>query len=280
MSEFNDNRYRWREAHGLRFLLMDSPRPEHCGVHTHEVPLMCMLLQGEIQEADDRNRIVHRGPHTLNISAAGESHAHRILTERVKTLCVAFDEPFQALLGEDAKLFDMHATVKSGRLLSFIPRLHREILATDQASDMVIEGLVVEFAGELKRRLERPPSGDAPSWLKTAREVIRDRCSESFGVAEVAREVGVHPCHLARVFRTYLGESPGEYLRRVRLERATREVVQTRMQLGVIAERAGFADQAHFSREFRRMHGITPMEYRQSVNALLGDNLPGFKRSA
>jgi len=105
-----------------------------------------------------------------------------------------------------------------------------------------------------------PP--DAPDWLRRARALIYDQIGQNFGITEVAREVGVHPSHLARVFRQYLNESPGELLRRVRMDRATREVVLTNLPLKEIAKRAGFSDQAHFCREFRRIHGIAPLEYR------------------
>lgn len=257
-------RSKWRDALGMKFLLGDAPRPEHCGFHSHQVPLVSIVLKGNVREVDGRKRSVERGPYSVGITARGDTHAHEILSDRVMTLCFAVDEPFRKVLGDEAEVFDMNATIRTGRLPSLIPRLQREIFASDQASDLIIQGLVLEFAGELKRRQDRRLPSDPPEWLRHARELIHDRGAEAFGIAEVAKEVGVHPSHLARVFRQHMRESPGEYLRRIRMERATREVLLSKAPLKVIAERAGFSDQAHFSREFRRIHGVSPLDYRLS----------------
>src|SRR4051794_2832991 len=102
-----DSRSKWREAQGLKFLLGDSARPEYCGPHSHEKPLVCMLLRGGIQEIDARGRAVERGTHSVNVTPTGDSHIHQIITDRLTTLCFLIDKPFEEILGEDARLFDL-----------------------------------------------------------------------------------------------------------------------------------------------------------------------------
>jgi carbonic anhydrase len=67
-----------------------------------------------------------------------------------------------------------------------------------------------------RRGGREPDRGDAaatpPRWLAVARELLDDHCGEAVRVAERARAAGVHPVHLARVFRRYLGCTPGDYL--------------------------------------------------------------------
>jgi AraC family transcriptional regulator len=82
--------------------------------------------------------------------------------------------------------------------------------------------------------------------------------------------VGVHPTHLGRVFRAHYGVSVGEYGRRFRLARAATELARTDMPVAVIATRAGFADQSHFTRLFKRYAGTTPARYREETHPLLG----------
>jgi AraC family transcriptional regulator len=86
---------------------------------------------------------------------------------------------------------------------------------------------------------------------------------EPVRLADLAREVAVHPAHLARAFRQQFGTSVGGYVRRLRLDRAAAELERSDKALAAIALAAGFADQSHFTRSFRRHTGFTPGAYRR-----------------
>jgi AraC family transcriptional regulator len=104
-----------------------------------------------------------------------------------------------------------------------------------------------------------------PQWLERVRKSLDQRFAEPFKLSEIAAEAGVHPVHLAREFRKHYGSSVGEYLRRVRIEYACRELMGSNAAVTNIAFAAGFADQSHFSRTFKRLCGTTPGKYRASV---------------
>ncbi len=74
--------------------------------------------------------------------------------------------------------------------------------------------------------------------------------------------MGVHPVHLARTFRRVHRMTFAGYVRQVRIEFARRELAVSGAPLGDIAVAAGFCDQSHFSRLFKRYTGQTPAEYR------------------
>ena len=84
---------------------------------------------------------------------------------------------------------------------------------------------------------------------------------------ELGAAVGRHPGHVARAFRQAHGMSVTAYARTLRLEWATVAVATTDDPIMSIALEAGFADQSHFTRSFRRHHGITPGRYRELVRA-------------
>jgi AraC family transcriptional regulator len=69
---------------------------------------------------------------------------------------------------------------------------------------------------------------------------------------------------LARTFRRQRGESVGDCVRRLRVESARRLLEDGRQPLSEVALAAGFADQSHFTRVFRRLTGMTPGEYRRT----------------
>ncbi len=80
---------------------------------------------------------------------------------------------------------------------------------------------------------------------------------------EVAKLADVHPVHLSRVFREKYGSTIGEYVRRLRVEFASKQISSTKIPLSEIAHAAGFADQSHLNKTFKNIFGSTPSEYRK-----------------
>ena len=102
-------------------------------------------------------------------------------------------------------------------------------------------------------------------WLGDARDRLHADVAARPSLAELAAGVGVHPVTLARAFRRTFGCTIGEYLRRLRIERAAEQLATGTQPLAEIALAAGFADQSHFSNVFRRRVGMSPSAYRREV---------------
>ena len=78
-----------------------------------------------------------------------------------------------------------------------------------------------------------------------------------------ATRFGVHPSRLAHEFRARLHAGPGEYLRALRLAWAAEQLQRADATIADVASRAGFYDQSHFSRMFRRQFGVAPAAWRR-----------------
>ena len=154
--------------------------------------------------------------------------------------------------------------VADGRALELVRRLERELRHWGADSAGVAEGLCLALLGRASGHVAQE-RGAPPAWILRARDLLREGCSAPLSIAEIARECGVHPVHLARAFRGHLGCSPGEYLRRMRIERAASLIRTGSGTLAEVALDSGFCDQSHLTRSFRRAHGITPSEYRRSL---------------
>ena len=115
---------------------------------------------------------------------------------------------------------------------------------------------------EASRRAAKAGERPAPGWLQRARALVDVHFAKPLPLVEVARQVGVHPVHLARTFRRVHQMTFAGYVRHVRIEFARRELAVSGAPLGDIAVAAGFCDQSHFSRLFKRYTGQTPAEYR------------------
>lgn len=105
----------------------------------------------------------------------------------------------------------------------------------------------------------------APRWLKRAKELLRDDCGRDLSLTEVASAAGVHPVHLTRMFRRHLRCTPGEYLRRCRLDKAAALLAAGTGSLSEVAQTCGYFDQSHFSRAFAQAYGLPPRAYRAGL---------------
>jgi AraC family transcriptional regulator len=120
------------------------------------------------------------------------------------------------------------------------------------------------LAAVSRSRGESVPNGLA-AWLVQARDRLHADVAARPSLGELAASVGVHPVTLARAFRRAFGCTVGEYLRRLRIERAAGQLASSTQPLAEIALAAGFADQSHFSNVFRRRVGMSPSAYRREV---------------
>jgi len=113
-------------------------------------------------------------------------------------------------------------------------------------------------AGAQKPQLARLRGGLSSVAKRRALELMDARVDSHLSIDFLATEVGLSPAHFARAFRETLGLPPHRYLLHLRLERARRMLDAEDAVLSDVALRAGFADQAHFTRLFKREYGVTP----------------------
>jgi AraC family transcriptional regulator len=131
----------------------------------------------------------------------------------------------------------------------------------DSSSPFALEALGMELVALCARHHGAIPRR-APAWLARVRDRLREESSHQFTIASLAAEAGVHPVHLARVFRRFLGASPGEFWRACRIDRA-RHLLVSALPLCEVAQAAGFYDQSQLANAFKRATGLRPSVYRR-----------------
>ncbi|WP_020617872.1 helix-turn-helix domain-containing protein [Paenibacillus daejeonensis] len=91
---------------------------------------------------------------------------------------------------------------------------------------------------------------------------------------QLAELAGLNPAHYSRIFRKYKGNSPMDYLARLRMDQAKTLLLQTDLPITEIGQRVGYTDPYHFSRRFKQVIGVSPAgyakEYQPRVIALDG----------
>ncbi|PYO72713.1 MAG: hypothetical protein DMD64_10020 [Gemmatimonadetes bacterium] len=131
-------------------------------------------------------------------------------------------------------------------------------LAMVEAVTSALGHLLVRHAGVEQPRPIHNRGGLSAVPKRRVLELIEAALDARLTVEMLSREVGLSVAHFARAFKETMGRAPHQYLLALRLERARRLLETTEASLSDIAQRAGFADQAHFTRLFKRAFGTTP----------------------
>ena len=97
-------------------------------------------------------------------------------------------------------------------------------------------------------------------------DYIDENFHKDFALTILAKQAGISPQHLCRVFKETLNMRPLEYLTRRRLQEAKRLLQRTELPIAEIALQSGFPDAGYFSTVFKKHEGITPMEYKKSLS--------------
>ena len=101
--------------------------------------------------------------------------------------------------------------------------------------------------------------------IRKAQQYISSHIREKLSVPLVARQVDVSPSYLTALFHKHLQISPGEYIRRIKLQESKQMIRENDMNFTEIAAALQYSTVHHFSRQFKEKFGITPTEYAKSV---------------
>jgi transcriptional regulator GlxA family with amidase domain len=105
-----------------------------------------------------------------------------------------------------------------------------------------------------------------PRWLFRVVEKLNAEYTENLSTEELASEANVHPVHLTSVFRRFYHGTIGEYVQKLRVAHASKLLLDKDIPLVEVACSAGFSDQSHFTRIYKRYVGITPGAFRNSLD--------------
>lgn len=227
--------------------------------HVHSRPYFSILLHGSYREAY-KGGVRECGPATAVLHPPGEVHSDQFLDSggrifRFEIIDKEADSCFAPQICATGEL-------RNGRVRCLAAQLYWESHSLDYFSPLAAESLALEIISEATRNVFRKDKRATPSWLVQAVELLHEALPDNLTVELIANVVGVHPVHLARVFRRRYGCSIGEYARNWRVELASRQLATSTSPIAEIAVAAGFADQSHLCRTFKAVSGLTPKEFR------------------
>ena len=105
-----------------------------------------------------------------------------------------------------------------------------------------------------------------PAWAKELKEILQDHVDTNLSLKEISKNLDIHPAYLSREFSKYFDNlSFGDYIRKLRIEKATELLNNSSYSLTEIAYLTGFSDQSHFTRIFKLHTGKNPSVYRKGI---------------
>jgi AraC family transcriptional regulator len=233
--------------------------------HSHEQAVFCLALKGRCAEVYGSEVRDYR-PLTVQFLPPNETHSLEISSLEVQAFSVEVAPQWFDRTREYSLFLDKSVHSRGGMLSRLFMALYKEFRQMDDASPLAVEGLALEMLAEVSRCQVKVSERKPPRWLAQALDLLREQFSEHLSVGHVATSVGVHPVHLARGFRRFCRCTIGEYIRQLRIEHACHELCKSDASLAAIATAAGFSDQSHFSRTFKRFMDMTPAEYRRTFS--------------
>jgi AraC-like DNA-binding protein len=232
--------------------------------HTHDAWTLLLVDDGAVRY--DLDRHAHgAGPSEVTLLPPGVPHDGRALSPagfRKRVLYLEAETLGAQRVGAavDRPAFgDSALRNRLSTLHSVLSRPGNELEAQSRLA-FVLERLVQH----LDRTVAGAPAVRDDALADRVRELLDARLPDGLRLDEAAAVFGVHPTHVVRAFTRRHGLPPHRYLTGRRIDLA-RRLLLGGMPAADVAGAAGFADQSHLTRHFRRMLGTTPVAYARSA---------------
>jgi AraC family transcriptional regulator len=232
--------------------------------HKHERPSIALVINGSFIEQFGRN--AHQcNAGAIVIKPAEAVHADQYGKNGARTLIIELFPNFLPLIPSSTSVMsDTSVIAASPHSL----RIYKEFSCMDSCSILSIESLILELLAQtIRNSKSKFDNKEIPAWLQRAKDLIHSEFKTSPDLKRIAGAAGVHPSHLARTFRKLYGCTIGDYLRKLKLQKATKELTESKKSISQISIDAGFWDQSHFVKCFKKEMGITPSEYIRNLKS-------------
>ena len=253
-----------RRCPGFTVAVLRQSEPRQLPPHGHAHAYFSFLVAGSYRETIGSSVLDHRPP-ALVFHPPGTEHRDAYGAGGGAFLNVEVDTKWLRSWPETRAL-PTDATVVSGIAGLRAARALWHAMANREAT-RALE--VEEQAAELLAEVTRPGLGAEsrrPRWLSRVVERLDGAWADPPSMDELAREAEVHPAHLSRAFRRHVGCSPTGFVQRRRVEHVWRRLAdRDAPDLTGIALEAGFADQSHCTRVFKRLVGVPPGALRREI---------------
>lgn len=134
---------------------------------------------------------------------------------------------------------------------------------TEELQLLLVKQLLIRVYRTQNRTAMLMPDFPMRDRIFTVQYYIDANYKTDLKISQICEDMHINPSHFSRMFKTYIGMSPKQYLTYVRLCSVKRDLLMTKRSITDIALDNGFVDVNNFTRIFRKTFGITPSQYRE-----------------
>ena len=128
-----------------------------------------------------------------------------------------------------------------------------------------IEHLFIDVFNNFIKQ-QKSSTKKTPEWVKELKEIIQDQIDTNLNLTEISKNLDINPSYLSREFSRHFNNlSFGEYIRKLRIEKAIELIKLRTRSLTEIAYLTGFSDQSHFTRIFKQQTGKNPSVFKKEL---------------
>ena len=178
-------------------------------------------------------------------------------------------DSFDELIGKQSAIHLDSAAQK--KVLSILLEMEKEWNAYNKHSEIILKGLlhklILIFLSERSKKgaIKLPRSNRKQECLTNAIEYVKSHLSESPSLPDTAEHIHVSASYLSKVFINQLHTPYSTFILNEKILYAQKLLVNTKMSMSEIADKAGFSSSAYFSDCFKRHMGISPLRFRKSM---------------
>jgi AraC family transcriptional regulator len=244
--------------------------------HEHPTHFLNLFTSGRIRAQwtmDGRTRTADHGPGTLYLLPAGSRDLATWSGPNSRILLVMEPRFLAGVLDETAHLADVelrpNLSFQDRHIVAILRALHADLEDGSPAGPLYGQSLSVALAHYFIRRYAVRTTHD-PEYrngmpavrLNRVLDFMRQNYAKETRLWELANLAGMSPHYFCELFKQSTGISPYQYSLRCRMDRAKEFLRSPQFTVRQVAEATGFADQSHFTKVFRRMVGVTPLQFR------------------
>lgn len=231
--------------------------------HYHENAYFTFILQGKVIEGNKKE---------VYSCQAGSLLFHNWQEPHYNIKPEGFTRGFHLELHPDwfhQQDFDLRNLTGSINIANPEPKfllykIFRETKLNDSTTNLSVQSILLQLLNKMLYE-EKSKLYNKPVWVKEIKELLHEKFTEKISLTELSAELGIHPVHLSRDFPRYFNCTLGEYIRKLKVEKALSLLTQTQKSLSDITFECGFSDQSHFIRCFRAVNAISPLQHRRII---------------
>lgn len=228
--------------------------------HYHEHAYFTFILQGNVIEGN-KKEIYDCSPGSLLFHNWQDAHYNIKPEGFTRGFHLEIEKKWFDTLGLNNETLEGSSKIGNPSIKILMYKIFRASKLDTDAS-ISTQSLLLEILSQLKND-SQGILHKKPKWVTQIDEILREQFAENLTLEVLSKMVNVHPMHLSRDFSKYFNCTLGEYIRKLKVEKALSLMALQNQSFTEIAYQCGFSDQSHFNRCFKEVNDMKPSEHKK-----------------